>query len=128
MAERTLNEIAGVTAGETQSGKPSDTGTAAAAAESFARFISTHGPYKTETLLFRQANGNDFKANDTFKSQLAHPLWATVVIVGDRTAATAPVFSVSLNTLESNANFKTITLHDAESINSIGVLITVYGF
>ena len=128
MAERTLNEIAGVASGETQSGKPSDLGTVAAVTESFVRFIAVNGPYKTESLLFRQANGNDFKANDTFKSQLAHPLFASVVIVGDRDAATAPVFSVEVNTLESDTNFKTITLRDAEDINSIGLLITVYGF
>ena len=122
MAERTLVEI------RDAASSPSNLGTTAAILESFVRFVATQGPYKTETLLFHQLNGNTFKANDTIKSQLAHPLFATVAIAADRAAATAPVFSVSVNTLESDSNFKTITLHDAESINSIGIVITVYGF
>ena len=121
MAERTLDEVA-------TKGAPATVGTTAAIAEAFVRFIAVNGPYKTETLLFFQANGNDFKANDTFKSRLAHPLFATVTIAADRAAATAPVFSVSVNADESDTNFKTITLHDAEDINSIGLCITVYGF
>ena len=121
MAERTLDEVA-------TSGAHSQTGLVAAVAEGFVRFVSVHGPYKTEVLAFQQANGNTFKANDTFKSRLAHPLFATVTIASDRNAATAPVFSVEVNSLESDSSFKTITLRDAESINSIGIIITVYGF
>ena len=121
MGERTLDQIA-------TSGQHSQTGLVAAVAEGFTRFISVHGPYKTEVLAFQLANGDDFKANDTFKSTLAHPLFATVSIAADRDAATAPVFSVEVNSLESNANFKTITLRDAQGINSIGLVITVYGY
>ena len=126
MAERTLDEIAGTAAGNAPAGAPSATGTAAAT-EAFVRFISTHGPFKTETLLFQQALANDFKADDTFKSQLAHPLWATVVCASD-TATTVADFSVELNTLESNANFKTLTLRDAHGIDSLGICITIYGY
>ena len=82
MAERTLDEIA-------TSGAHSQTGAAGANAEAFVRFVSTHGPYKTEVLAFQQAAANDFKADDTFKSQLAHPLFAT-------TALTFPLDSLCL--------------------------------
>ena len=120
MAERTLAEVA-------TKGAPATVGTAGTNAEAFVRFVSTHGPYKTETLLFQQAAANDFKADDTFKSQLAHPLFATVVAASDA-AATAQVYTVEVNAAESNANFKTITLRDAHGINGIGLLIIVYGY
>ncbi len=120
MAERTLVEISA-------KGAPATDGTAAANAEAFVRFVSTHGPYKTETLLFQQAAANDFKADDTFKSQLAHPLFVTCVAASDA-AATAQVYTAEVNASESDANFKTITLRDAHGINGIGLLITVYGY
>ena len=121
MAERTLVEL------RDEAGGPSMLGTAGTNTEAFVRFVSTHGPYKTETLLFQQAAANDFKADDTIKSQLAHPLFATVKAASDANA-TAQVYSVEVNSLESNANFKTITLRDAHGINGIGLVITVYGF
>ncbi len=121
MAERTLVEL------RDEAGKPSATGAIGAVSEAFVRFVATHGPFKTETLLFQQANGNDFKADDTIKSQLAHPLFATVVPASDG-AATAQIYTVEVNTLESNANFKTITLRDAHGINSLGLVITVFGY
>ena len=121
MAERTLVEL------RDEAGGPSHTGAAASNAESFVRFISTHGPYKTETLLFQQAAANDFKADDTIKSTLAHPLFAIVTPASDA-AATAAIYTVEVNSLESNANFKTITLRDAHGINGIGIVITVYGY
>jgi hypothetical protein len=120
MAERTLAQIA-------TKGAPATDGTAANNAEAFVRFISTHGPYKTETLLFQQDALNDFKADDTFKSQLAHPLFATVTAASDANN-TAQVYTVEVNASESDSDFKTITLRDAQGINGIGLLITVYGY
>jgi hypothetical protein len=125
MAERTLDELAGTAVGDAPAGAPSQV--AGTEVEAFVRFISTHGPYKTETLLFQQAAANDFKADDTFKSQLAHPLWATVVCASD-TGTSEPTFSVELTSLESNANFKTLYLRDAEGNNGLGICITVYGY
>jgi hypothetical protein len=121
MAERTLVEL------RDEAGGPSHTGEIASVAESFVRFVATQGPYKTETLLFQQANGNDFKINDTIKSQLAHPLFATVKAASDA-AGTAQIYSVEVNSLESNTNFKTVTLRDAEDIDSLGLVITIFGF
>ncbi len=120
MAERTLVEVS-------SKGAPATDGAIGNAAEAFVRFVATQGPYKTETLLFQQANGNDFKADDTFKSQLAHPLFVTVKAASDA-AGTAQIYSVEVNANESNANFKTITLRDAHGIDSLGLLITVYGY
>lgn len=120
MAERTLAEI------EADSGSPSwTTGTEL---ESFVRFIATHGPYKTETLLYQQLGANDFKADDTVKSTLAHPLWCTVVSTSDRGNTTEGLQSAEVDSLESSSTFKTITLRDADGNNGFGVMITVYGY
>ena len=119
MAERTLAEIA-------TAGAPSMV--AGTEEEAFVRFVSTHGPYKTEVLLFQNAAANDFKADDTFKSQLAHPLWVTVQNTSDRDDTATSVPSAEITSDESNANFKTIYLRDAEGVNGLGVQITVYGF
>jgi hypothetical protein len=120
MAEKTLVEISAA-------GAPVTDGTVGNAAAAFVRFVATQGPYKTETLLFQQANGNDFPTNDTFKSQLAHPLFVTVTPASDR-GGTAQIYTAEVNSKESDSNFKVITLRDAEDINSLGVLITVYGY
>jgi hypothetical protein len=44
------------------------------------------------------------------------------------TDGTAMVASVDLTSDESNANFRQLTLRDAEGVNGLGVIITVYGF
>ena len=126
MAERTLDELAGTAAGNSPAGAPSMV--AATEEEAFVRFVSSHGPYKTETLLFQQAQDNDFKADDTFKSQLAHPLWVTVVNTSDRDDTATSIPSAEITSDESNAAFKTIYLRDAEGVNGLGVMITVYGY
>ena len=124
MAERTLDEIGGTSA----AGAGAPSWAVGVEVESFVRFISTHGPYKTETLLFQQAAANAFKADDTFKSQLAHPLWVTVAHTSDLSDSTDGKVSVEIDSLESSSLFKTITLRDAEGTNGHGVQITVYGF
>ncbi len=126
MAERTLDEIAGTAAGNAAAGAPS--WAVDVEVESFVRFIATHGPYKTEVLLFQQAAANAFKADDTFKSQLAHPLWVTIVPTSNLDNNTEGKVSVQVDSLESSSLFKTITLHDAEGRNGEGFQITVYGF
>ncbi len=120
MAERTLDEIAAA------AGAPS--WSVGVEVESFVRFVSTHGPYKTEVLLFQQAAANDFKADDTFKSQLAHPLWVTLVSTSDRSNSTEGIPSAEIDSAESSSLFKTITLRDAEDRTGEGFQLTVYGY
>ena len=124
MAQRTLDEIGGTSAAA--AGAPS--WAVDVEVESFVRFISTHGPYKTETLLFQQGASNDFAADDTFKSQLAHPLWVTVQSTSNLDNNTDGKISAQVDSLESSSPFKTITLHDAEDRDGEGVQIVVYGF
>ena len=126
MGQRTLDEIAGTAAADTPAGGPS--WAVDVEVESFVRFIATHGPYKTETLLFQQASGGDFKADDTFKSQLAHPLWVTVTSTSNLDNNTDGKISAQVDSSESSSLFKTITLHDAEDRDGEGVMITVYGY
>ncbi len=119
MGARTLDQIAAA------SGAPS---WASTETESFVRFVATHGPYKTETLLFQVASGDVLTADDTFKSQLAHPLWCTVHSTTDVANNTDGKMSAELNSDESSSTFKTITLRDAEGTNGFGIMITVYGY
>ena len=120
MAERTLAEIA-------TANRPSMV--AGTEEEAFVRFVDVRGPYKVETLYFQQAAANDFKADDTFNSQLAHPLFATVVLSSDaENDAGAHDVSIDLTSDESNANFRQLTLRDGEDFDGMGIVITVYGF
>lgn len=118
MAERTLAEVA-------TANRPSMV--AGTEEEAFMQFIDVRGPYKVETLYFQQAAANDFKANDTYNSRLAHPMFATIKPAQDLDG-TALVGSVDLTSDESNANFRQLTIRDCESINGLGIVIEVYGF
>lgn len=119
MGERTLAEVA-------TAKRPSMV--AGTEEEAFDNWIEVRGPRKVEKLMFQQAADNDFKADDTYNTKLAHPYFATVTTVSDTDASTdAAEISVDLTSDESNANFKQLTLRDAHSLNGIGVLITVYG-
>ena len=119
MAERTFAEI--------EAGGKGPSMVAGTEEEAFVRFISTHGPYKVETLYFQQDASNDFAAEDTFKSRLAHPLFCTVVTATD-IDGTALDVSADLTSDESNANFKQITVRDAEDINGMGLVLQIFGF
>ena len=120
MAERTLVEL------RDNAGAPS--WAVGVEVESYVKFIASHGPYKTETLLFQQAAANDFKADDTFKSRLAHPLWVTVVSTSDLDDNQDGKISAEVDSLESSSLFKTISLRNADDRDGEGVQITVYGF
>lgn len=93
----------------------------------YMRLVASHGPFKVETILYQQAAANDFAADATANSNLAHPLFATIVPVTDLDNTAFPG-SVDLTSDESNANFKQLTLRNCESINGLGVCIQVFGF
>jgi hypothetical protein len=95
--------------------------------EAFVRFIDVRGPYKVETLYFQLAAADDFAANATHSSILAHPAFAEITPMTDLDGTAFPG-SVDLTSDESNANFKQLTLRDCENIPGLGVLIKVYGF
>lgn len=120
MAARTLTEIS-------SAGRPSMV--AGTNEEAFVRFLDVRGPYKVETLYFQNDAANDFTADDTFNSILAHPLFATVVLSSDAANdAGAHDLSIDLTSDESDSNFKQLTLRDAEDRDGLGIVITVYGF
>ena len=94
----------------------------------YVRFLDVRGPYKVETLYFQQDVADNFAAGDTINSTLAHPLFATVDGAGLDEQEGSGDFSVTLDSLESSATFKQLTLHGAETDAGQGVVITVYGF
>ena len=127
MAERTLAELeAGA---DTAVGplRPSMDGALANNTEAYVKFLDVRGPYKVETRFYQQDAANDFAADDTFRTTIAHPLFVTVVKSGDMEDSVFNI-SASLNSLESDTNFRTVTLHDAEDDDGVAVVVTVYGF
>lgn len=118
MAERTLAQVA-------TAARPSMV--AGTEEEAYVKFIDVRGPFKVETRYYQQAAANDFAADDTFVSSLAHPMFATIKPSQDLDG-TALVASVDLDSDESSSTFKTVTLRDAEGINGLGVVVEVYGF
>jgi hypothetical protein len=123
MAERTLAEVA-------TAGRPAQDGVIANNEEAYAKFVDVRGPYKAEVSYYQQAAANDFAADDTFVTTLSHPLFVTAQLASDGNNDAGNEFnlSASVDSDESNSTFRTVTLHDAEDTNGLGVLITVYGF
>ena len=96
----------------------------------FTRFVDVRGPYKVEILYFQCDVDDSFTDADTFNSQLAHPMFATVVMAGRDGANDSDItnLTVTLDSLETSANFRQLVLHDADGTDGTGVVITVYGF
>lgn len=118
MAERTLAEVA-------TANRPSMV--AGTEEEAYWKFVSVNGPFKVEHHYYQQAAANDFAADATFNSGLAHPMVAEITPITDLDGTAFPG-SCDLTSDESNTNFRQITLRDCEGINGLGVLIKVYGF
>lgn len=100
------------------------------------RFITVLGPIKMEvidvtsdgtdidaTLSIRDSDGN-FTLTETFRSNLAGPRFIGIA-PGSDTGATVDT-AVAINVDETDANFKTITVHGAPA-NLERYTITVYG-
>ena len=107
-------------------GVPSETD--ASIVSGFRKFITVLGPFKTEYVLYQQADGDTFAASDTFVSGLAHPFvvevaWSNVDAGGAIAHPTA-----ELEGVESDANFKRVTVHDADGLNDAGIIVKVHGF
>jgi hypothetical protein len=99
----------------------------------FDRWIEVHGPRKVEYIFGKQDAGDDFDADsETIMTRLAGPRLVTVMWASCDGADTAtdPV-TATIDIDESSATYKTITMHDADDIDTTvgpGVLIAVWGF
>ncbi len=105
---------------------PVQSETAASNVSGYKRWTVVEGPFKVEHNFYHQGSGDDFAASDTFISGLAHPMFATVQVLGD--AANNNDASASVEGVESVALFKTVTVRDAEDVDTTGILVKVYGF
>ena len=108
-------------------GVPSETDASIVAG--FKRFKVSQGPILVEYNLYQQADGDTFAASDTFVTGLVNPFavvaaWSNVD-AGGQTGARP---SAELEGVESDANFKRVTVHDADGLNDAGIIVTVYGF
>jgi hypothetical protein len=101
--------------------------TAASCVRGFKRWTTVNDPMKTEYNWFQVTNGDDFTDDDTFQSGLAHPHAATVVWCNvDAVAVGEP--SALLEGVESDADFRRVTVQDADGVNAAGIMVIVYGY
>ena len=93
----------------------------------FQRFTTVHGPLRVEYNWFQQATVDSFSASDTFKSGLNRPRYADVKAVRRNTSASVGTSSATVESIESNVNYKTVTVKDVDTQSALGILVTVYG-
>ncbi len=107
-------------------GVPSETD--ASIVSGFKRITVVQGPVKVERNFYQQGDGDDFAASDTFVSGLVRPFAVSAQFTNiDAGGATAHP-TAELEGVESDTNFKRVTVHDADGINDAGILVTVYGY
>lgn len=93
------------------------------------RFITSIGPMKVEwNCFFVDSDTDVFVNDDTFVSNLAHPIGAGVIPLNSDLGGTAFPGSVSLETNESSATYKTVTLRDIIATGCDGICVIVIGF
>jgi hypothetical protein len=93
----------------------------------YRRFTVAKGPFKTEYNIYQQLAADDFAASDTFVSGLAHP-FAVEVAWSNTDATEGGPPSATLEGIESESTFKTVTVHDADGVNGAGIVVKVHGF
>lgn len=109
--------------------KPVPSETDASIVSGYTRWTVVQGPIKTEFSFYQQADGDNFAASDTFVSGLAHPIAASVELVNVDSANTDTGHpSAELEGVESDSNFKRVTVHDADTTSDAGIIVKVYGF
>jgi hypothetical protein len=95
----------------------------------YRRWVSAATPIKIEYNFYQQGDGDNFAALDTFVSGLARPFAASVELVNVDSANTdAGHPSAELEGVESDANFRRVTVHDADTTADAGIIVKVYGF
>lgn len=91
------------------------------------RWVTVHGPIKIEWNLYQQGASDAFAASDTFLSGLARPICAEAQFVNVDNQEGATV-SVTLEGVESESTFRTLTVLDADGVNGSGLLVKVIGY
>jgi len=104
---------------------PSVAGTTVAG---YKRWVTVHGPVKIEWNYYQQAASNNFAAEDSFVSGLARPILVTVENANVDHTDTDPQGSATLEGVESESTFRTVTVHDCNTTSEMGILVKVIGY
>ncbi len=103
--------------------------TAASIVSGYKRWTVVEGPFKIEYNYYQPANGDALTNGDSFKSGLAHPLFAEIAPVNHNLDNITAGYSCTIEGDESVSTFKTVTCHDVEgAANNEGILVKVYGY
>ena len=109
--------------------KPVPSLTDTAIVHGYIRVTTVEGPFKIERNFYQCGNGESFTDNDTFKTVLVHPFAASVApINSDGGANTYFDATAELEGVETAATFRTVTIRDADSVDDLGIVVTVYGY
>tara|TARA_R110000751_G_scaffold5489_3_gene24994 strand:+ start:965 stop:1324 length:360 start_codon:yes stop_codon:yes gene_type:complete len=91
------------------------------------RVTTAQGPLKVEYNQFQQATADSFSATDTFVTGLQSPLFAEVQVL-TRANGLDNNISAEVETLDTVATYRTVSVRDTDAQNGLGILVTVYGF
>jgi len=107
--------------------EPTASATEASCVAGHSRHTIISGTFKVEVNYFQQGEGDDFAANDTFKTGLAAPLFATADHAQHNFGGTSPL-SATLEGDPDSATYKTVTLRENADRNTAGIIVKVYGY
>tara|TARA_R110000751_G_scaffold5489_3_gene24995 strand:+ start:1343 stop:1711 length:369 start_codon:yes stop_codon:yes gene_type:complete len=110
--------------------KPESSATPSLVVAGHSRHTIISGTFKVEVNHFQQAEGGAFDDEDTFKTGLAAPLFATIQNSRDATLGgdIQDPKSATLDGVTTSATYKTITIRDVQTNTTAGVVIKVYGY
>jgi len=107
--------------------EPTASATEASCVAGHSRHTIISGTFKIEVNYFQQGSGDDFVDEDTFKTGLAAPLFATADHAQHNYAGSAAL-SATLDGVTDSATYKTITLDENGDRNTAGIIVKVYGY
>ena len=109
--------------------RPVASETAASIVSGYTRFTEVNGPFKTEINIYQVGDGDNFAEEDTFVTGLVHPIAVEASYANvDSGDGTANVVTAELEGVESSANYRRVTVNDADDLAAAGLIVKVIGF
>jgi len=94
----------------------------------FKSWTTVHGPIKIEWNYYQQAAQDAFADPDTFVSRLVKPILAWASVVNVDPSGREPNVGATLESVESEALYRTVTVHNAATPDGAGLLVAVIGY
>ena len=92
------------------------------------RWVTVHGPLKIEWNLYQVGASDAFADPDTFVSGLAKPMAVVARVVNVDPAGVEDNVGATLEAVESEATYRTVTVHEANEPDVAGLLVMVIGY